>query len=78
MNDKTYQYYLRDLGVFLKEDALEAKMELHSAPPGDRAFLQGKLIAYNQIISLLISQATAFDIPLEDISLKGFDPDRDL
>jgi len=40
--------------------------------------LDGKLIAYNEVLSLMLSQATAFQIDPESLGLAGFDPDNEL
>jgi hypothetical protein len=38
----------------------------------------GRLMACNEIISLMQQQAVAFGLSLEEISLDGIDPDNDL
>jgi hypothetical protein len=37
----------------------------------------GRLVAYHEVLSLLVSQAESFQLPKEDLHLQGFDPDRD-
>jgi hypothetical protein len=68
-----YENYLRDLGHILRENALEAKQE---AAVGNDPFKQGRALAYYEVISLLEQQAQAFQLPLEKLSLAGFDPDQ--
>jgi len=33
-------------------------------------------MAYYEVISLLLSQASAFQLPLEELQLEGFEPDH--
>jgi hypothetical protein len=68
-------HYLRDLGYLIKEAALSAKAEA-AADPGD--YTRGQLMAFYEVVSLMQSQAVAFEMPFEQLSLEGFDPDRDL
>jgi hypothetical protein len=35
-------------------------------------------MAYYEVVSLLVNQAYAFELPVEDLHLCGLDPDRDL
>jgi hypothetical protein len=74
-----HKNYLFDLGYLLRERALEAKAA-HDAAKGadDEAFQSGQRIAYYAVMSLLISQAKSFHLPIEDLHLEGLDPDRDL
>ena len=76
---ETYKHYLLDLGLLLKEDALEAKAQLeHYRGTKDEAYFAGGLLTYYRIISLMQQQAGAFGIPLEDLHLADIRPDRDL
>ena len=65
---------LRDLGQLVREQGLEAK---RAAASGD-AFERGRVFAFHEVLSLMQQQATAFNLPLADLSLDGFDADRDL
>lgn len=40
-----------------------------------RDFYKGRLLAYNEVLSLMINQAVAFGLDLDLIGLKNFDPD---
>lgn len=71
-----YRYYLYDLGLLLKEYALEIKKELELR--GGDEFLEGELLGYYRMITLMQQQAEGFDIPLEDLRLEDINPDRDL
>ena len=65
-----YQNYLYDLGLILKERALEAKAERNAAPnkSEEREYLTGRLMALNEVLSIMQQQAAAFDIPLTEHS----------
>lgn len=71
----TADHYLRDLGYLIRERALEAKEEAKREPSD---FATGRLTAFHEVVSLMQSQADAFAIPLERLSLDGIDPERDL
>ena len=72
----TYANYLLDLGNLIKRDALDVKAERSKATLADKAFLDGKLLAYNEVLSLMLSQAVAFELDPESLGLEGFDPDN--
>ena len=70
-----FQSYLHDLGVLVKEGALEAKK---NAKRSSSNFDLGYMSGFCRIVSLMQQQAEAFDIPLEQIGLSGIDPYVDL
>ena len=35
-------------------------------------------MAYYEVMSLLVSEAESFQLPIEDLHIDGVDPDRDL
>ena len=75
-----YKHYLLDLGEIVKARALEVKeertKETQGAPGYD--FQCGRLVAFNEIVSILQQQAEGFGINLEELNLDDIDPDRDL
>ena len=74
-----HKNYLFDLGFLLREQALDAKKSYETAKAtDDEAFHSGQLAAYYAVMSLLISQAQSFHLPVEDLHLNGLNPDRDL
>ena len=74
-----HRNYLFDLGYLLREQALNAKQAVGAAKgTADEVFQSGRLLAYYEVLSLLVSQATSFELPVEDLHLCGLDPDRDL
>ena len=78
--DKKYQYYLFDLGLLIKQRALEARQQRDVITDDDseRLFQSGRIIAFNGVISIMQQQAEGFDIPLSEIQLDDIEPDRDL
>jgi hypothetical protein len=73
-----HENYLRDLGDLIRRHAGEAKEAVARSQADDLAFQQGRLMAYAEVVSLMQQQAAAFDLPLIDVALDGFDPERDL
>lgn len=75
-----YKLYLYDLGPIVKERALEAKADKMKASEdgSNHDYAAGRLMAFNEIVSILQQQADGFGIPLEELRLDGVDPDRDL
>ena len=76
---ETHSNYLRDLGNLLREAAVDARRRHQEAAGSENeSFEAGRSMAYYEVVSLLIDQAVAFEIPTEVLGLSGFDPDRDL
>jgi len=61
----------------LKEQAL-AKRKAKLATDADKAFQNGKLLAYHEIVSLMQQQAKVFGLPLHSIGLEDINPEIDL
>jgi hypothetical protein len=74
-----HKNYLFDLGYLLREKALEARERRQQARGSDdEAFESGRAMAYQEVMSLLVSQAESFQLPIKDLHIEGLDPDRDL
>lgn len=75
-----YQNYLYDLGFTLKARALKAKQERDAAPDGseERTYLSGRLMGFNEALSIIQQDAAGFEIPLAELRLDDLDPDNDL
>lgn len=75
-----YRLYLYDLGYELKLRAIEARRERDSTLPGssERTYYSGRVIAFNEVISIIQQQAEGFEIPLTELRLDDIVPDRDL
>ena len=78
--DLKYKHYLHDLGEILKTRACEAKEERARKQKGSAAyhFQCGRLLALNEVISILQQQAEGFGIAPEELNLNDIDPDREL
>ncbi len=77
-NDK-YKNYLYDLGMLIKEKAIEAKTDKDLAiDTKDYDYKVGFLMAYNEIVSIMKQQADAFGIDQKDISLNDICPEMEL
>jgi hypothetical protein len=72
--------YLFDLGLLIKERALEARRQRDESPQGssERDFHSGRVLAFNEVISIMQQQAEGLGIPLSDLRLDDIEPDRDL
>jgi len=75
-----HKNFLYDLGLELKLRALEARQERDATPKGsaDRTFFSGRLMAFNEVISIMQQQAEGLGIPLADLRLNDIEPDQDL
>jgi hypothetical protein len=78
MVESSSDNYLRDLGYLVRESALEAKRRANEAADDDRAFEQGRALAYYEVVSLMKEQALAFGIDPSRLSLADVNPDQDL
>ena len=78
---EVHGYYLQDLGVLLREQAVEARDRAFAVPADPSnyaAFEAGRWQAYWEVLSLMVQQASAFELPLKDIGLTGWEPDIEL
>lgn len=75
-----YALYLFDLGPIIKERSFRAKIDRDASPrpSAEYDFNAGRVLGFNEIISILQDQARAFGIPLEDLRIQDIDPDKDL
>ena len=78
--DGKYKLYLRDLGFLIKERALAAKEARTREKRGSEGYMfeAGRLLAFNEVISIMQQQAEGFGIDLGELRLQDVDPDRDL
>jgi len=78
-NSSTHKNYLHDLGILIKEEALEAKKKKESSKTmNEKQFNTGYMMGFHRVISLMQQQAESFRIDLKDISLNDIDPYEDL
>ena len=78
INNETYKHYIYDLGLLIKNDAIEIRNDLKASKFKNTDYDKGRLMAYCEVLSLMQHQADVFDIPLEDLRLENFDPENDL
>jgi hypothetical protein len=79
MDHQQCRGYLYDLGLLIRDLALEAKRErVECTSNSERGFTLGRLMAFHEVVSLMQQQAVAFDIPLTEIGLEDIDPEKDL
>ncbi|WP_328189684.1 hypothetical protein [Marinobacter sp. OP 3.4] len=79
MNDDQYGNYLHDLGVLIKEKALDAKVSKERSIGQESAgYDLGYLMAFYEVVSLMKQQADAFGIDPDQMGLGDIDPDIDL
>jgi len=79
MSEKSkYQLYLYDLGLLIKEYALQAKARANEKTGEDRAFERGIVFGYMNVMGVIQDEARAFGIGLDELQLDGFDPEREL
>ena len=75
-SDARAKNYLFDLGTLIRDRAFEAKTSRQESANED--YHIGRLMAYYEVISLMIHQAEVFGIELSEINLTEIDPGRDL
>jgi hypothetical protein len=78
--DPKYRHCLHDVGAALRDRALEASQRKRSVARGspEYEFASGRLLAFNETISILQQYAEGFAIPASELQLENIEPDRDL
>lgn len=73
MNTKTYEYFIQDLVKLLK-DEIETRFEERNIKTAleDKLFNSGQIFSLYSVLSLIKSQAFAFEIPLEELQLEDY------
>ena len=76
----THQACLFDAGQSLKERAREAVRTRNAMSKGarDRVYQDGRVMAFNEAISILQQTAKGLGLPLADLRLHDIAPDREL
>jgi len=76
------QNYIQEVLRMIIESALEAKRSSTSErgrkTADERAFEDGRALAYYEVVSTLVNQAKVFGLSPDVISSLRFDPDKDL
>lgn len=68
-------HFLRDLVLLLRDDAQDARRAAQSSAGH---FEKGRQQAYYEVLSLILSQAKAFNLDLKAIGLGDFNPDHEI
>lgn len=79
MTNDDVRLWAKDTMAMLVEQARDAKRAHDAAQsPSDKDVALGRLMAFHDVVSLLVQQADAFAIPRKDVGLDGVEPERDL
>ena len=70
--------YLQDLGLLLRERLAEAESDYQAAAAERKQYEAGRYRAYREVLSLMILQAEAFELPLSALCLEEIDRERNL
>jgi len=73
--DKKYRGYINHVCKIIKERALQSKLEEEKAK---NLFNSGRLMAYNEVISILQQEAEGMLMDLKELKLDDINPDIDL
>lgn len=73
-----YRDYVTDVVAYITERALRARKERDRAVGESRMLEDGRLLAFNEVVSILRQTAEGLGVPLADLGLEDLDPDRDL
>ena len=76
----TFQLYVRDVVVEIRDRLREAKRTAKGRVPGsvDRAFDDGRALAFYEVLSHMKNQTVSFGIRLTALGLDGIDPEKEL
>jgi len=75
MTKKNYKGYICEVCEVIKERALQAKEEEKS---DKNLFNSGRLMAFNEVVSILQQDALGMGIDLNELKLDDIKPDTDL
>ena len=78
MSNKSFDDYIKFIGISLKERALKAKSYKLDSDPKDLDFNTGYLMAFHEVIDFMKQQAPFFDLEQDDVGLNDIDADADL
>ena len=79
VDDSVYRYYLGDLVSLLKSRAEETITELNqmkanpSQSNDDIMFQDGRLLAYQEVLTTMMHQLETFQIPLKEVDFDKVD-----
>ena len=64
--DATSFEFVQDVVITIHQNIRELKERRNFAEPEELSYIEGKLQAYNEMLSLLKESATEFGLPFED------------
>lgn len=75
---QTFRHYVRDLTILLLEMADKASQAARGQPSSTErgAFEQGRTLAFYEVLSTMVNQAIAFDIPHEELGFSRSDLEK--
>ncbi len=68
MND-AYVSFIQDVVISIHANIRELRDRKNFADPEEQAYIDGKLMAYQEVDSLLRSSAREFNLPAEELGL---------
>jgi hypothetical protein len=69
MNTDNYIAFIQDLLITIHENIRELRERRNFADPEELAHIEGKLMAYNEVLTALRMGADEFHIPRQEIGL---------
>ncbi len=67
---------MQDLVEMLKEKLEHSFEDIHQCPDDEKDFVKGKVYALHDTLDLIRSQAIAFDISLNELTLSNYNLER--
>jgi hypothetical protein len=67
--DRRSSQFVQDVVITIHENLRELKERRNFAEPEEQSYIDGKLQAYNEVLSLLKESAKELDLPYDDWGL---------
>jgi hypothetical protein len=67
--EQAYQEFIQDLVISLHVNIREIRERKNFAAPEELEYIEGKLLAYQEVLSLLQAGAREFKLPTRDLGL---------
>ena len=69
MDNRRYIEFIQDVLITIHQNIRELKERKNFAEPQELDHIEGKLVAYNEMLSILRMSADEFDIPGKEIGI---------
>jgi hypothetical protein len=69
MMEQAYRDFIQDIVISLHANLREIRERRNFAAPDERDYIEGKMLAYQEVISLLQSGAKEFKLPGKELGL---------